>query len=200
MNSIAYNQPSGGILQTNATASVGSVTIAGTEQSIVQQDCEYVGSVRRCTRANTLYDTGTITLTANGHSNSVAYASASTPTTLATALGSAINADSSAYITASTSGAVVTLTSKITGTASNYSISVLSQTSDTPDFGISSFSAALSGSTLSGGANAVYSYGAVYAATMNHAADGSITSSTDSVNGNGSYRYDPFNRLPPASA
>ena len=41
---------------------------------------------------------------------------------------------------------------------------------------------------------------AVYAATMSRAADGSLTSSTDMVNGNWNYGYDAFNRLTSATA
>ncbi|MGC9293500.1 MAG: hypothetical protein ACP5EP_12410, partial [Acidobacteriaceae bacterium] len=76
---------------------------------------------------------------------------------LASALASAVSGDSGSPVTASASGATVYLTSKTTGTASNYPISVTGDSYDSKYFAGPSFSASASGADMTGGANGVYS-------------------------------------------
>jgi RHS repeat-associated protein len=98
------------------------------------------------------YDYGTISVTVNGSQYSVSYGQNSTPSSLASALAQAINGSSSPPVTASANGSVVSLTSVTTGAATNYSLSATSSTSDPSQFSSPSFTAAPSGSTLTGGA------------------------------------------------
>jgi RHS repeat-associated protein len=113
----------------------------------------------------TLYDSGTSTITVNGHADTVNWTgSGTTSSSIATALASAINADSSAYVTASASSATVNLTAKITGASTDYSLSS-SYTYDSTDFSSSSFTSSNSGAALTGGRNAgttVYDSGSVW--------------------------------------
>jgi RHS repeat-associated protein len=103
----------------------------------------------------TRYDSGTSTITVNGHGDTTGWSgSSTTASTIASALASAINADSSASATASVSGAVVSLTAKTTGASTDYSLSS-SYTYDSTDFSSSSFTSSNSGSALTGGRDAV---------------------------------------------
>ena len=88
-----------------ATGSTGSVTIQGSEQGSSQyvdtgnQQCTLVDCGGNCIQWQeiyqwqTSYDSGTVSLTANGNTDSVSYGAASTPATIASALAAAINAD-----------------------------------------------------------------------------------------------------------
>src|SRR5260370_22024711 len=143
--------------QTGAgTPATGTVTISGADQSTVVDPCvDFGGSCPR-----TIWDTGTVSITVNGHTNSANYGQFDTPSTIASNLASAINADSAASVTASASGSVVTVTAKTAGTVGNgYSLSVSSSTNDVPDFGGPSFTGSISGSTLSGGVAGTSNYG-----------------------------------------
>jgi RHS repeat-associated protein len=116
----------------------GTVTLSGSDR-------------RRCTRdSGCEYDTGTITITVNGFSKSVTYDQNSTATNLASALAGLVNGDGASPVTASASSGVVTLTSKLSGLATNYPLSASSQTTN-PDFTGGSFSPTPSGATLTGG-------------------------------------------------
>jgi len=100
---------------------------------------------------NTIYDSGTSTITVNGHADSVSWSGSGTTTSsIASGLASAINGDSSASVSASASGSAVNLTAKTTGAGTNYSLSS-SSTYDSSDFSSPSFSSSNSGSTLTGG-------------------------------------------------
>jgi RHS repeat-associated protein len=103
---------------------------------------------------NTLYDSGTVSITANGVTKSTSYGQNSTLSGLASSLASAFNGDSGAPVTASTSGATVNLTTKATGAGTNYSLSTSSSTSQSAYFSHPSFSGSASGSTLTGGQDA----------------------------------------------
>ena len=104
----------------------------------------------------TRYDSGTSTITVNGHSDSVSWSGSSTTTTsIASALASNINADSGASVTAVASGSTVNLTAKTSGASTNYSLGS-SWTYDSADFSSSSFTSSNSGSTLIGGRDATY--------------------------------------------
>ena len=106
---------------------------------------------------NTVYDSGTATLSVNGHADTYSWGSGSTPSSIASGLASAINGDGSAAVSATASGAVVNLTARTTGTGTNYSLT--SSTSySTSNFTSSSFSLGNSGAALTGGTNATYVY------------------------------------------
>lgn len=102
-----------------------------------------------------IFDTGTITVTANGHSTSINYGQTDTflvdLTGISTRLANAINSDPHASIWACcNTSSSLTLTSKRAGTAGNYAISVTSATNNS-NFTGTSFLASLSGAALSGG-------------------------------------------------
>ncbi len=142
------------------TSGTGSVTISGSEQTGAPNCGPYA------TNCPTIYDCGTISITVNGHTTSAPYGldsngamgcndgpkpSSDTSAIVASRLASAINTDSSAFVTAAVSGSTITLTAKITGVATNYSLSAWSSTNATSLFSYPSFSGMPSGSTLTGG-------------------------------------------------
>jgi RHS repeat-associated protein len=138
------------------TVATGSVTISGAEQSAQVNDDPRCAQ-KPCPR--TVFDSGTVSVTINGFTASASYGKGSTDSSVATALASALGASGSP-VTASASGAVVTLTSIATGTAADYSLSATSATTEIDSFGVSSFSSAsftpsVSGSALTGGKTAV---------------------------------------------
>jgi RHS repeat-associated protein len=122
----------------SATASTGSVTISGLERSVP------------CGRSR-CFDVGGVQITVNGFSLTVNYLQGSTTTGIALALATAFNNNSNSPVTASATNNVVSLTSKATGAASNYSLSATSWTNDPADFSAPSFTAVRSGPTLTGG-------------------------------------------------
>jgi RHS repeat-associated protein len=140
-----------------ATPGKGSVTISGSEETA--QKCTQHLAGGDCGRYVTVYDNGTVSITVNGHPESVTYQQGSTSSTIASALASAFNGDSGSPVTATISGSVVNLTSKTTGSSTNYSLSATSSTGDPTYFDGPSFFTSPSGSTLTGGQNAV---GATY--------------------------------------
>jgi RHS repeat-associated protein len=113
----------------------------------------------------TVYDSGTDTITVNGHADTVSWSGSGTTTSsIASALASSINADSAASVSASASGASVNLTAKTTGASTNYSLSS-SSSYDSTDFTSASFTTSNSGSALTGGRDAgatVYDSGNVW--------------------------------------
>src|SRR5207302_1228585 len=81
--------------------------------------------------AQTLYDTGTVTITVNGSTASTySYGQADTATTIASGL---VTRFSSSYVTATASGTVINLTAKTSGSGTNYPLST-SVTYDTNHF------------------------------------------------------------------
>src|SRR6266404_8016517 len=100
--------------------------------------------------AQIAYDSGTVSITVNGGSpTSVSYNSASTTSAIASQLASALA--SSSLVNASASGNVISLTSKTTGAATNYSLSASSQSNNSSLFNPPSFGGTPSGSTMTGG-------------------------------------------------
>jgi RHS repeat-associated protein len=151
-----------------ATAGSGTVTISGTEGVVSVNnptyDCFLYDDGDNCIewRWNDhwtyYYDQGTVSITVNGHTDTVNYVSYSNSSNIASALKTAINADSGASVTATSSGAVVTLTAKTSGSSTDYGLSTASATTDTTgNFYTPSFSAASSGDILTGGAPATSS-------------------------------------------
>jgi RHS repeat-associated protein len=153
---------------------MGSVTISGSEQ----KECNEPPPPPPATCTDYTYDSGTVSITVNGVEDSVPYSgnslSSSTATSIASALATQINGDSSSYVTATASGAKITLVSKKGGANTDYSLSA----SSTSGLNLGSFAASPSGSTLTGGANG---------ATQS---DPSLSFPMPTV-----YTYDPLNDL-----
>jgi len=129
---------------TASTPGIGSVTISGSERS------KQIHCPLRCI---TLYDSGTLYITVNGHSDSASYGDGDDSTSVASYLVSAINGDSGAPVSATLNGSTVDLTSKATGSSTNYSLSSSCQNTSGGLFTGCSFNPTSSGSTLTGGSN-----------------------------------------------
>lgn len=105
------------------------------------------------TNSTQKFDTGSVFVTVNGVQTSVTYGQSSTAATLASALVSAVNANSSVPVTAALSGSAVNLTAKTTGSGTDYSLSCGSSTSQPSLFSHASFTVTCSGTALTGGSN-----------------------------------------------
>lgn len=130
------------------TFATGSVTISGSERSksIFPPGCR----LKSC--AETIYDSGTVSITVNGFTESVSYGQGDAAGGLATELANEFNgAGTSSPVTATVSGGVISLQSSTSGVSTNYTLSARSSTDDPTDFGTPSFSTTTSGSTLTGG-------------------------------------------------
>jgi RHS repeat-associated protein len=148
----------------------------------------------------TVYDTGSVTITVNGTAYSVTYGSDSTSSSIATALASALTGGT--LVNASANGSVVSITAKTAGVSTNYTLSASSSTNHPQGlFSGPSFSTSASGTALTGGANAFNTtQGAtIYSLSMGYAPNGNVLSANDSANGNWTYSYDDFNRVTGAS-
>jgi RHS repeat-associated protein len=145
---------------TPGTSGTGSVTITGNEKSVVQcsgaQPAQSQSTTPQVT-CPTIYDTGSVYITVNGFTKAGSFLKGSTNSTVASALATAFNGDTSSPATATASAAVVTLTAKSIGSATNYSLST-SVDWDTADFTSPSFKGTPSGSTLTGGTNGTTTY------------------------------------------
>jgi RHS repeat-associated protein len=164
----------------SGVSSTGTITITGRDQLLLAKD---------------YYDNGTLYVNVNGFQVSTPYGNLfpgglSTPSSLATAITAAINSGPNFPVTATASGAVVTLTSVQTGSGTNYSLAawftanIFFSGKTTPGF-----SAYLSGTTLTGGSNVLYT------TNIGYAPNGDVLYSYDTANGNWRYSYDAFNRL-----
>jgi RHS repeat-associated protein len=147
-----------------------------------------------------IYDAGTITVTLNGTQASVPYNSASTPQSLASALGTALQSADGGVVMVSPSGSGIGLTSIQTGTAANLTLSC-SVTSSVPQFSLPSFPTTCSG--LTGGTNTGTSVETAYSYSIptsgGYAGNGNLLNATDSVTGGWIYTYDNLNRLTAAT-
>lgn len=138
------------ILSAPSTYATGWATIDGNEQSKIY----YVGAQNSPV---TIYDAGTVTIAVNGCSASAGYGQASTDSSVASSLGAAVNSSCGSYVTATVTGATISLTAKTAGSAGDYSLSGSGATSVTqgpygePGFSSASFSPGTSGSSLTGG-------------------------------------------------
>jgi RHS repeat-associated protein len=127
---------------TPGTAGRGSATISGTE-----------GSHTSCPTGrppcSVSWDKGTVSISVNGIVASVSYGQGSTASSLASSLAAALNAGNSS-VTASASGATISMVSNTAGAATNYSLLASSSSSagSTADFQITA-----SAPTLTGGSN-----------------------------------------------
>ncbi len=151
-----------GVGAINAVAGTGSLTITGFEHSVStggDSYCAFWNTDGSCVDWEinptvTTYDSGTFSLTANGHRTSVNYGSSNTTVNLASAMATAINGDGSAFVYASASNGVLSLTARQTGASTNYSWSITSSSSDPSDFGAAgSFGGSPASGALSGGIN-----------------------------------------------
>ena len=162
------------------TAGVGSVFLSGVLQ----------GPIYPCGRRSCVtYDSGQIQITVNGFTATANYGNApseKTATQLATALATLLNTPASPVI-AKVSKSNIKLTSKLTGTASNYPLSTV--VTHGSFFKHGSFSATASGVTLSGGTGPVAPI-----ATLNHQTgnNSSLCSSATDPGGNWPYCSNSF--------
>ena len=123
-------------------AGTGTATISGNEQGPI-----YPCGKHTCPT----YDSGQVTITVSGFVASVAYSNQSgknSSASLALSLAGLLNNASSPVI-AGLKGSTISLTSKITGASSNYTLSATSTHS--VSFSRASFATTLSGTTLKGG-------------------------------------------------
>jgi hypothetical protein len=139
--------------QNPGTHGAGTVAISGSDHSVLitpghqvcypRIGCHWVPPVYS-------YDAGTVTITVNGHPDTINYDQGDNSLTVAQKLSNAINGDSAAFVTASSSGAstsaTVSLTERNVGTNDPLSAGAISNTSYGPSFTVTP-----SGSTLTGG-------------------------------------------------
>ena len=148
------------------------------------------------------YDVGTVWITVNNVKETVSYDQNSSPTSLATALASAFNADNNSPVTASANGIYVTLTSKSTGTTSDYPVSGGSSTAYPTHFIAPSFAASPASPTLncgSSGSTTVYSVCTpVVTAYTYNALDG-LTQVLQAGSRQRTFVYDSLSRLTQAT-
>ena len=145
--------------------------------------------------SQTVYDTGTVTVTINSSpsfSKTVSYGQTDTPTTVASALATALshNTDPNSPVNTSSSGGTLSFTAIAGGAGTDYAFTSSSATNNA-NFTGTSFPPSPASGTMSGGTNTT----TLYSFSLTPAADGQITSANDFVNGNWSFAYDPFNRL-----
>ncbi|HEX4005473.1 MAG TPA: RHS repeat-associated core domain-containing protein [Acidobacteriaceae bacterium] len=155
INAGSATQSSGDIVLTPATEpdsstaqpGSGSIAVAGAEQPpVVIDPC-----LPHSSCPLTIYDAGSITAIINGIQYSVNYSETSTASTLASALATQISGGT--LVNAVANGTTITLTAKLTGAATNYSLSVSSSTNYPVYFSNPSFTMSASGSALTGGLN-----------------------------------------------
>lgn len=129
------------------TPGTGSVTINGTPKSVYvcKPGCA-TGCAKSC--ATLTYEYGTVYLSVGGDTYFASYSGTETAAQLAASLANGINSGS--LISASVSSSKITLTSKVNGSLTNYSLST-SYTYDTTHFSSPAFTPSASGSSLSGG-------------------------------------------------
>jgi len=97
-----------------------------------------------------VYDQGACTVTINGTPYSTAFGQGDNTNTITSRLAGVVNGGS--LVSDAASGATESLTAKISGTASNYSLSATCS-HDSANFSAGSFAASTSGSSLAGGTN-----------------------------------------------
>jgi hypothetical protein len=169
------------------TAGVGSITLSGALQ----------GPIYTCGRhACATYDSGQIQVTVNGFTATANYGYVpyeKTTTQLATSLSALLNTSASP-VTAKVSNLTINLTSKLTGIASNYPLSV--SVTHSSLFTNGSFSAIASGPTLTGGTGPLAPIATLTVQTGN---DSSLCSSANDPGGNWNYcltSFEGFNTNP----
>jgi pimeloyl-ACP methyl ester carboxylesterase len=129
------------------TPGTGSITINGSPKYIYvcKPGCA-TGCAKSC--ATLTYEYGTVYLGVGGDTYSASYSGGETAAQLVANLANAINSGS--LVSASVSGSTITLTSKVNGSLTNYSLST-SYTYDTTHFSSPAFTGSTSGASLTGG-------------------------------------------------
>ncbi len=147
---IEVDEPGTGAL--TGTPGTGTVTIGGgPDQSTVINPCQNNVPPAPTSCPYTAWDIGTIFVTVDGYTFQINYGQNDTTSTLVSALASSLNSSLSP-VTASVNGAAITITSKATGIAANYSIST-SATWYSQYFGYPSFTACVTGVTCTSGSS-----------------------------------------------
>lgn len=134
---------------TNYSFSITETWGFNTSQGGTGYDACCNGSLSGGTNGGT--DSGTVSVSVNGYVATQNYGSSDTAQTVASGLTTTLNASSSP-VAASLSGRTITLTSRQTGSTTNYSLSA-SSTWNNQLFTNPSFSGSPSGSSLTGGSN-----------------------------------------------
>jgi len=192
----------GAVNGTTATLATGSLAVGAhsiTASLPAAGQCSAMTSNPINQAVNTLYDSGTVTLTVSNSggavfTSSTSYGQASTPESVAEALA---GSDSNVNVTAVNDALYIEAAG--TGTTTDYSYAVSSSWNSifaNPSFQGSPPSGALTGGAGSGGGQtAVYSY------TVGYDLAGNVTGFTDSVNGTwSSIVYDTLNRIQTAAS
>jgi len=113
------------------------------------------GTLANGTNAATLYDSGIASATINGCTGSYNWGQSDSTSSIATGLAQGIGTTCSASFTASASGAVVSVTSKATGSATNWPMAT-AMSHNTAKFSSASYT--ISGSGMNGGRDQVTVY------------------------------------------
>ncbi|MGA1982948.1 MAG: RHS repeat-associated core domain-containing protein [Acidobacteriaceae bacterium] len=154
----------------------------------------------------TVWDTGSVTLTVGGTSETASYGLGSTASTIAQSLATAFTGNSQVSVNAF--GDLLTITAKQSGSGGEYQFSVGTTDSglfSSPSFYPSPASGSLFGDTT--GAIPIYTYnvpltgnyGGANTNTGGYDSNGNILAYTDSVMGSWQFGYDQLNRLVTAS-
>ena len=130
----------------------GSVTITGSEQTGFIDPCLDEGMGSSCPQ--TVYDSGWVSITVNGVTDTTTYGRGSTAATVAGGLAGAINADPNSPVSAGVSGSTINLTAKQANASTNYSLSANSASTDPNGLFGASFGGTRSGPTLIGARDA----------------------------------------------
>jgi RHS repeat-associated protein len=175
--------------------SVSAYSDIGIPASFSGQGTAVTGGQNAVTQ--TIYDNGSTSITVNDHTYSYSWAGTCTNAeSIAYALTNAINADTKSPVGAGVAGNVISLWALTPGVAGNQYLLTASANSSQ-----NSFTAAVSGSTLSGGSDSTLSIASpAYKYSLQFAPDGNITALNDSVLGAWTYGYDKMNRLVTASS
>ncbi len=142
------------VTEAGAPGATGFVSISGFDQ-IVRETCTAAASTSGSLLLPPcppiiIHDSGTVSITVNGHTNSVSYGSGDNATTIASKLVTAINSDSASPVSAGSSLGTVYLFAKAAGLSTNYTFSSAT-TFDSSFFTRPSFTTKDSGPTLLGG-------------------------------------------------
>jgi len=142
---IEVDEPGTGV--TSGTPSTGTVTIGGYE-GVNQYDSCPTNPYYRCWV--NVFDSGYVAVTIDGYPVTASYGQGDTPQTITANLVGALNQNGS-LVTASAVGNVITVTSRITGAGSKFSLSAGAHSTYTQYFTQSTFTATPGASSLTGG-------------------------------------------------
>ncbi|MBZ5524412.1 MAG: hypothetical protein LAP21_19415 [Acidobacteriia bacterium] len=151
--------------QTTPTATPGTTTtgIGGGDQATTVDFCLDQEPPSSCPQD--IWDSGSVTLTINGRSYGVSYYQGSTSEGLTSEMAALINGDAGGFVTATASGGTMTLTSRASGSATNYAFSSSTSSNNPSFFGAGSFFGP--SGTLAGGHNAGIPDSGTITATVN---------------------------------